>query len=220
MDKTTKKVTVPKVTQRLVIAPISSKAKKAKNQPCSRTDFREQLERNEPILNGNRFYTWDDTKRNLAKAGDYFAFWIHEGEYREGTTCAWIGGTFIFHRIVEVHSPAHRLESWHRNVGQTDRQVLALSPPLATLTYAMATQAHGMKPDFHGTHYAKSGFNAHQTSLKTFLDQCDKSTLPEVQPEVQPVDPVDPLEDADYEYDEDPCEVEWDMTHMAAELVP
>jgi len=140
---------------KLIVAPISSKFKK--DGPCSKTDFNEQMKRNTPILNGDMFWCWDDAPENIAVVGDIFAFWQHDGEYREGTKCVWVGGRFIFHKIEEVQSPSERLPSWSDNVGQTHRNVLKLSPPIITLTFD-EVKKFGMKPNYFGTKYAKSGF--------------------------------------------------------------
>jgi hypothetical protein len=159
---------------KLVVAPISSKIKKKKGIPCARTDYNEQLERNKPILNGNRFFVWDDGPSNLAKVGDYFVFWDHSGEVREGTTCVWVGGHFIFHRIIEVHLPEHRLPSWSQNVGQTHRNVLTLSPPIITLTYDEILN-YGLKPNYRGTHYSKTGWNEREVDLRQLVEFCDQN---------------------------------------------
>ena len=159
---------------KLVITPISSKIKKKQGVPCARTDYNEQLERNKPILNGNMFFVWDDGPLNLAKVGDYFVFWDHSGEVREGTNSVWVGGHFIFHRIMEVHLPEHRLPSWSPNVGQTDRNVLALSPPITRLTFA-EIQHYGLTPNYRQTSYAKTGWNEREVDLRQLIEFCDQN---------------------------------------------
>lgn len=155
---------------RLVVSPISSKIKKKHGTPCARTDFNEQRQRKSETINGDYSLCWDDTDRNLAKVGDYFAFWLHDGKYREGTNCAWVGGHFTFHRILEVRSPESRLPSWSKNVGQTNRNVLTLSSQIISMSFDTVKGYYGLTPDYHRTHYAKSGFNDRETALKYLLD--------------------------------------------------
>jgi hypothetical protein len=91
----------------IVITPISSKPKKT--GPCSFSDYKEQL--NTRI--GESLY-WDDSKSNKTKVGDLFAF-------RFESKCV------VIHLVEEVTGPETRLESWSKNVGQGDRNVLKLS---------------------------------------------------------------------------------------------
>jgi hypothetical protein len=98
----------------IVITPISSKPKKT--GPCSFSDYKEQLRNTHPALNtriGESLY-WDDSKSNKTKVGDLFVF-------RFESKCV------IIHLVEEVTGPETRLESWSKNVGQGDRNVLKLS---------------------------------------------------------------------------------------------
>lgn len=148
--------------RKVVLTPIKCKQEtprmRAKGKPCARTDFNEQKKRNEFILDGNEFWVWDDAASNQSRVGDIFVFWDYDGVGKGGPGNPWGGGQFIFHSIVGVKSPKHRLSSWTNNVGQGDRNVLELSPPLFTLTYAEMIQ-YGTTPNYRGTYYPTTGFS-------------------------------------------------------------
>ena len=90
---------------KFAITPISAKPKNKAN-----IDYEEQLER---IQEGHPL-VWDDTKYNKSLAGDLFGFWMYE-------KCVKV------HVIQSVSTPDQRLPSWHKNVGQADRNVVTLS---------------------------------------------------------------------------------------------
>ena len=97
----------------LIVTPIN----KLKNTKSAR-DYCEQNERekrNEQIM-------WDDTPTNKGKIGDYFGF-VHNNK------------KVVFHKITDIHPVTKRLPSWSSNVGQTDRQVLYLSPIIRTMEW-------------------------------------------------------------------------------------
>jgi hypothetical protein len=84
--------------------------------PDSKKDYNEQLER---VARGESM-CWDDNASNLSRAGDFFGFRFQDDRVD-------------VYKITDVHSPMHRLPSWSDNVGQTNRNVLVLSP----LVYAI-----------------------------------------------------------------------------------
>ena len=92
----------------VVITPIAKKVKKT--GPCSVTDYNELEER---FANGLELF-WDDSRSNKTKSGDLFVF-------RFDSIRA------VFHVVEDVSDSSNRLESWSKNVGQTDRNVLKLS---------------------------------------------------------------------------------------------
>ena len=92
----------------VVITPIAKKVKKT--SPCSVTDYNELEERS---VTGLEIF-WDDSRSNKTKSGDLFVF-------RFDSIRA------VFHVVEDVSDSSNRLESWSKNVGQTDRNVLKLS---------------------------------------------------------------------------------------------
>jgi len=159
--------------RKIICTPITIKVKSVKQRslgkPCPRTDYIEQQARNEPILNGNLFWCWDDGPGNKARVGDVFIFWNYNGVGKGGPGNPWGGGEFIFHEVQAVCDPSNRLPSWYNNIGQRDRNVLELSTPKMKLSYE-AMILHGAKPQYHGTKYPKAGF--HQGSvLMALIDQ-------------------------------------------------
>ena len=143
----------------IVCSPISVKPKSEKQRrsgkPCSRTDYIEQQKRNEHILDGNMFWCWDDATKNKSKVGDIFIFWVDDGKH--GPKGQWISGKMVFHQVNAVCDPSKRLSSWHKNVGQTTRNVLELSPPKLEMTYDQF-YSYGGRPSYHGTYYPTTGF--------------------------------------------------------------
>jgi hypothetical protein len=148
-------------TRQVICTPITHKAKKVRQRqlkPCPRTDYLEQKIRNEPILNGELFWCWDDGPQNKARVGDVFIFWDYNGVGKGGPGNPWGGGDFIFHEVEAVCDPSNRLPSWSNNIGQQNRNVLQLSPPKMSLTYKQMID-YGAKPQYHGTKYLKTGFH-------------------------------------------------------------
>jgi hypothetical protein len=92
----------------IVITPIAKKVKKI--GPCSLTDYNEQLESSSKGLD----IFWDDSRSNKCKPGDLFVFRFDSKHV-------------VFHIVEDVSDSSNRLESWSKNVGQTDRNVLKLS---------------------------------------------------------------------------------------------
>ena len=148
--------------RQVICTPITNKVKSEKQRrqgkPCPRTDYLEQKKRNEPILNGDLFWVWDDGPQNKARVVDVFIFWDYNGDGRGGPGNPWAGGDFIFHEVLEVCDPSNRLPSWSNNIGQQNRNVLQLSPPKMKLTYEEMIK-YGAKPQYHGTKYPKAGFH-------------------------------------------------------------
>ena len=88
-------------------------------KPDSKRDYNEQLERvarGEPMC-------WDDCGSNKSCVGDFFGFRFQDDRVE-------------VHKITDVYSPLCRLPSWSENVGQSDRNVLILSPVVCTLTWS------------------------------------------------------------------------------------
>lgn len=93
----------------LTITPIS-KARKSN----SRRDYNEQIERTNAKT---QIWCWDDSYVNNSEVYGYFAFYFH-------------GIKVVIHQITAIKDPKDRLPSWSDNVGQGDRKVLELTPPL------------------------------------------------------------------------------------------
>jgi hypothetical protein len=80
---------------------------------------------NEQIIRGTRGeqIMWDDKKGNPTQTvGGAFGM-VHNFDRVE------------IHMIVDIENPSNRLESWSNNVGQSDRNVLHLSPILTTISW-------------------------------------------------------------------------------------
>jgi hypothetical protein len=109
----------PKDAMNMIISPIGSSVKNNKGL----IDYKEQLERTKI---GNENWCWDDSRYNTAQPGELFAFFFPRSK-----NCT---GKVVVHRILSVKSPTHRLPSWSENVGQSNRNVLELSPQLKVYT--------------------------------------------------------------------------------------
>ena len=99
----------------LIVTPINKNPRSH-----SYIDYQEQLERERDGVQ----VMWDDTPFNRAQEGDVFAF------VRNNTDVT-------FRKILGVHSTKERLDSWSKNVGQGNRQVLSLGPELATWSWGV-----------------------------------------------------------------------------------
>lgn len=86
-------------------------------------DYNEQKEKS---INGYP-WMWDDCKYNTSKIGDYFGFFLVESKKRPS-------GKVLIHKIINILNPKHRLKSWSKNIGQTDRNVLILSEKIIDIT--------------------------------------------------------------------------------------
>ena len=126
------------------MTPISPNPKKN-----SRIDYEEQKEKNALIIDGNMFWCWDDAKGNPSKKGDLFAFYHNKGIAKYKQNCK-----ITFHKIIDIKSAkSHRPSSWSKNVGQGDRNVLELSPPLEVFSLEEWASMNGPHPTglLHGT---------------------------------------------------------------------
>ena len=101
-------------TQVSVVSPINKNKKSNSNR-----DYQEQQER----AKNNQQIMWDDAKNNPTKqSGGFFGF-VHNGKRVE------------IHMITHICEPCNRLESWSKNVGQSNRNVLLLTPCLLTISW-------------------------------------------------------------------------------------
>ena len=100
---------------RFTITPISGNHKNKSN-----IDYYE--------IEGLGRWMWDDSSHNSTQKGDLFAFYFTKHKNRPQ-----LEQKFVFHRVEEVLNPSHRLPSWSSNVGQTNRNVLILSPPIFSI---------------------------------------------------------------------------------------
>lgn len=94
----------------IIISPIAKKENKIHN---SKKDYEEFENRK----NNNLQLCWDSVPTRLENRLNnpkYFGFIFNNDKV-------------IFHKIIKILDPEHRLESWQNNVGQTDRKVLLLS---------------------------------------------------------------------------------------------
>ena len=130
-----------------LISPISTTNKKAKGH----IDYMEQIER---IGMGKTMF-WDDAKGNTAIKGDLFGFY----HYKD---------VIEIYEIEEVYSPEHRLPSWSDNVGQTDRNVIALSEKICQIPWDVWIELGG-RSRCQGTSWTRS-------SLSSILDWIQLNT--------------------------------------------
>jgi hypothetical protein len=121
---------------RLTITPISGDNKKKSN-----IDYKEILD----TLN----WMWDDSQYNSTCPGDLFAFLFTKHKNRPLNE-----QKLVFHEVKTVKDPSHRLPSWSSNVGQTNRQVLNLSPPLFEISLNEWIQ-NGGHGECRGTYHPK-----------------------------------------------------------------
>lgn len=97
-----------------IITPINKNSKSK-----SAIDYQEQLKRQKEF----KKTMWDDAKGNPSKhVGHPFGF-VHNGKKVE------------IHMVTEICSVDERLPSWASNVGQSDRNVLMLTPKLLTIDW-------------------------------------------------------------------------------------
>jgi hypothetical protein len=97
-----------------VVTPINKN-----NKSKSNIDYNEQQKR---LLN-TEIQMWDDCKGNPSKnIGGLFGF-VHNGVRVE------------LHIITSINNPTNRLESWSYNVGQSDRNVLLLTPCITIIKW-------------------------------------------------------------------------------------
>jgi hypothetical protein len=61
----------------------------------------------------NHVWKWNDGKHKSSAVGDGFAFFFYKQK-------------LVFHRILDIKGPEHRLPSW----GESTRNVVILTPPL------------------------------------------------------------------------------------------
>ena len=68
-----------------------------------------------------------DLKNSIINTTDINVVSITEGNAGDKYDDLFNNYKVIFHKIIKILDPEHRLESWQNNVGQTDRKVLLLS---------------------------------------------------------------------------------------------
>ena len=103
-------------TTRTLVSPINRNTTSKGNR-----DYQEQQCRH----NSGELLMWDDAKGNPTKVpGGAFGF-VHNGRRVE------------IHMVTKVCSTKDRLVSWSNNVGQTDRNVLYLTPRLLVIDWSM-----------------------------------------------------------------------------------
>ena len=86
---------------------------------------------------------WDDSKHNKSKKGDIIAIW----KYEKGVS---------FHHIEKVENMQSRSESWSQNVGQTDRNVILLSPEFSYFKWDKWIEMGGHKRCMGTSHITTS----------------------------------------------------------------
>ena len=145
---------LPENTQ-IIITPINknykSKSKRNLGEPCSKTDWDEQCERQK----AHQQMMWDDTPQNKSKKGDIFCVCFNNSKVQ-------------FHLIEDVKKPSERLPSWSNNVGQTDRKVVYISPQIVTVNWITWLNMNGAKK-IQGTAAVKQN----RSQIITFLNQLD-----------------------------------------------
>ena len=94
---------------------------------------------------------WDDTSGNKQQVGGLFIFQENKTIKREG--CVRI------HLVEKVYNPEHRLESWYKNVGQHNRNVLVLSNKFIKLDWNKWMELGGPKKVQGTQHIIKNKSN-------------------------------------------------------------
>lgn len=114
--------TIPQI----LITPI----RKTKNTsgPCSKTDWEEQMLRSSK----SEQMMWDDSKRNASCPGDIFIV------CRNNISVS-------FHRIEKILPPTNRLSTWAKNIGQSNRNVIYISPEFTNMTWDEWLKLDGAK---------------------------------------------------------------------------
>ena len=136
-----------------VVSPINKNFKSNSNR-----DYREQCARSDR----SQQQMWDDAKGNPTNAaGGLFGF-VHNSNRVE------------LHMVTAVCSAADRLESWSDNVGQTDRNVLLLSPCLIVIMWDDWIELGGAKK-VQGTARVVGAHDA----LATFIMEHFRDSIPE-----------------------------------------
>jgi hypothetical protein len=129
----------------VIITPINKD-----QQSKSQKDYNEQVSRGK---SGDQIM-WDDKKGNPThNVGGAFGF-VHNFNRVE------------IHMIVAITNPTQRMESWGDNVGQSDRNVLHLSPKLTTISWDTWLTL-GCAKKVQGTWQVISA----QLSLSNYLDE-------------------------------------------------
>lgn len=125
-NELSEKTTPDTSTTNILITPC--RKEKAKSPPCSKTDWEEQL------LRGSRSeqMMWDDGPKNASREGDIFIL------CRNNISVA-------FHKIQKILPPTERLPTWAKNIGQRDRNVIYISPELATMNWDEWLEVDGAK---------------------------------------------------------------------------
>ena len=126
----------------IVVTPINQDKKSN-----SYIDYIEQLNRKNE---GNKMM-WDDTSGNKQQVGGLFIFQENKTIKREG--CVRI------HLVEKVYNPEHRLESWYKNVGQHNRNVLVLSNKFIKLDWNKWMELGGPKKVQGTQHIIKNKSN-------------------------------------------------------------
>jgi hypothetical protein len=126
----------------IVVTPINQDKKSN-----SYSDYIEQLNRKNE---GNKMM-WDDTSGNKQQVGGLFIFQENKTIKREG--CVRI------HLVEKVYNPEHRLESWYKNVGQHNRNVLVLSNKFIKLDWNKWMELGGPKKVQGTQHIIKNKSN-------------------------------------------------------------
>ena len=90
------------------------------------------------LVRENRHETDSKQTKYPPKLGQLFGFYAPpKKNVRQG----WIQ----IHRVKKICSTEHRLKSWAKNVGQTNRKVLELTEPLCTIDYDEWDNMGGLK---------------------------------------------------------------------------
>ena len=137
---------VPTKDSLFVITPISATKTNKAN-----IDYSEQMDR----IDEGKPLVWDDTKFNKSRPGDMFGFWMYKNKVK-------------VHTIQNVSSPEDRLPSWHKNVGQSDRNVVTLSKEFFVIGWEQWIEIGGAKRCMGTSNANKSLKNVYQLSKDKF----------------------------------------------------
>tara|TARA_A100001015_G_C14587962_1_gene555484 strand:+ start:80 stop:652 length:573 start_codon:yes stop_codon:yes gene_type:complete len=137
---------VPTKDSLFVITPISATKTNKAN-----IDYSEQMDR----IDEGKPLVWDDTKFNKSRPGDMFGFWMYKNKVK-------------VHTIQNVSSPEDRLPSWHKNVGQSDRNVVTLSKKFFVIDWEEWIEIGGAKRCMGTANANKSLKNVYELSKGKF----------------------------------------------------
>jgi hypothetical protein len=141
-------------TPSLIISPI--------NKKTSGADYNGQVAAHEQ----GHLMRWDDSYKNLARVGDYFAFTFH-------------GNKVLFYEIVDILTADHRPEEWKKRPEHKERRVVVLGEQIHCISWANWLALDGSKRPNGTTHlrYGCPSSTALIDMLVEITQQIEKSLV-------------------------------------------